>query len=217
MQTEKNGIGKLLDRRFLGATVLVIMLLFGLYIRGYSGLLIEVPILEGIQGLIPASHGWPYFITAIGNTSTYFAFYIALLAICYHYDRMETFVYLLLSTLVAFFLMEGFKALFVRIRPQDFMRITQGGYSYPSGHSAVSMATWLTASRLPEVKAIRGGKLSWGFAAMPLLIGFTRLILGVHWPTDVLLGWALGWAVSINNRGLYQWIKKGNPFAKNPS
>ena len=63
--------------------------------------------------------------------------------------------------------------------------------SFPSGHTAASFAA---------VFALRGsGSPLWKPAlAVAILIAFSRLYLYVHWPTDVLggavLGWALGWA-----------------------
>lgn len=60
--------------------------------------------------------------------------------------------------------------------------------SFPSGHTTTLM-TWAGVLAL--------GSRSWRWAAVPfvlgLLGGFSRIAVGVHWPADVLAGWALGW------------------------
>lgn len=71
--------------------------------------------------------------------------------------------------------------------------------SFPSGHSMVSMLTWLTlaavAVRFVPRHALRLFLLI-SAVVLSLMIGISRVYLGVHWPTDVIAGWALGlsWA-----------------------
>ena len=62
-------------------------------------------------------------------------------------------------------------------------------YSFPSGHTlhAVMFAT-LTAHYLPGLSLVFGG-----FA---VLVAVSRVILGLHYPTDVVVGAALGYAIS---------------------
>jgi len=71
---------------------------------------------------------------------------------------------------------------------------TAEGYGLPSGHAQSAVVVWGT------VAAWTGRRWFWGVAiGLMLLIGFSRIYLGVHFPTDVLAGWAVG-AVSL---GLY--------------
>lgn len=71
--------------------------------------------------------------------------------------------------------------------------------SFPSGHATMSAIAYLTlATLVARVDRNRGVKalvLALG-VAMTLLVGISRIYLGVHWPSDVLAGWCIGaaWA-----------------------
>lgn len=69
----------------------------------------------------------------------------------------------------------------------DKYDIVAQGFSFPSGHSSGAAAVY------PSLAVYK--KKNWLVAiaiAIPLLVGFSRVYLGVHYPTDVLAGWALG-------------------------
>ena len=72
--------------------------------------------------------------------------------------------------------------------------------SFPSGHAALAAVTYLTlGALLASTHSRRGPKryLLGGALLIPGTVGVTRVYLGVHWPTDVCAGWALGaaWAL----------------------
>jgi len=71
--------------------------------------------------------------------------------------------------------------------PQDFKATKQRGSSFPSAHAANSAAAALVLFATFRKKAI------W---ALPLVIGYSRMYLGKHFPMDVLAGWATGLAVA---------------------
>lgn len=93
------------------------------------------------------------------------------------------------------------KYLFSRPRPDLF---PHGDYvvsaSFPSGHAMISALVYLTlGALLARIVPRRRLKLYVMMVALTLtlLIGMSRVYLGVHWPTDVLAGWAAGagWAL----------------------
>ncbi len=70
--------------------------------------------------------------------------------------------------------------------------------SFPSGHAMAATIACVTLVWLLRLHAARGGRWISAVAlgAVSVLgVGFTRLYVGVHWPSDVLAGWLLGAAV----------------------
>ena len=74
--------------------------------------------------------------------------------------------------------------------------IAQGDPSFPSGHATDSTAVFLTLGLVVAVFLLRRPLARIASVAagglLEVAIGVSRLVLGVHWPTDVLAGWALG-------------------------
>jgi membrane-associated phospholipid phosphatase len=84
---------------------------------------------------------------------------------------------------------EGLKLLVMRPRPPvvDQLELVKS-WSFPSSHSAGTMMTCLALAILV------GGRPRAIFAALAvaLIIGWSRVALAVHWPSDVLAGWGIG-------------------------
>ena len=89
----------------------------------------------------------------------------------------------------------GIKALVCRTRPSSYIGdFHQHGYSFPSGHSTMSMTFSLLIFFLFYPKVSGGYRVALiAFCLLfPLLIGFSRIYLGVHYFSDVMGGFTLG-------------------------
>lgn len=90
------------------------------------------------------------------------------------------------------------KAVFSRLRPDAaYADMALTSYSFPSGHASMSAVVFLMLGALcastRQRRAERVAILS-AAAVIVLLVGLSRVVLGVHWATDVLGGWAFGMA-----------------------
>jgi membrane-associated phospholipid phosphatase len=84
-----------------------------------------------------------------------------------------------------------FKFVFHQPRPywvSDKVRVinTEASYGMPSGHAQHAVTVWGTMAAWVK------GWPGWLMAAFIFLIGFSRIVLAVHFPTDVLAGWLIG-------------------------
>jgi len=96
-----------------------------------------------------------------------------------------------LTTLVSAFTSEILKAFFARMRP-DFVPHLDSVTSaaYPSGHANNAAVVYILFIMLVPQARHPGWQLA--AAAMIIVTGLSRIMLGVHWPTDVIGGWMLG-------------------------
>jgi undecaprenyl-diphosphatase len=141
-------------------------------------------------------------ITALGGfTFLTIVTIVATLLLVFHERRRQALIFAA-TVILAYASSEVLKALYDRDRPA---LVAHGSIvysqSFPSGHSTAAAATFLTlATVLASIEAKRRTKaLIYGLAVTGVIaVGFSRVYLGVHWPTDVLAGWALGasWALA---------------------
>jgi undecaprenyl-diphosphatase len=103
---------------------------------------------------------------------------------------------LVAAALGALLLENGLKLLVRRPRPHPYFGTALPvSYAFPSGHALDSIVIYAALATLvsPYITS-RGGRLALvaGTAVLVLLIGISRIYLGVHWPSDVLGGWVAG-------------------------
>jgi membrane-associated phospholipid phosphatase len=148
-----------------------------------------------------ATRGWTEFfeaVTWLGNVPVLFSVAFLAALVLARMRRTSELQLLLLAVIGTQILTFGLKLGFERERPffADPLA-TESTYSFPSGHASMSLAVYGTlgfivarhAAGLPA----RIGALA-AAAVLVLLIGFSRLYLGVHFLTDVVAGLSLGLA-----------------------
>ena len=141
-------------------------------------------------------------LTALGGTTVVaLVTVVGFLAFAFHRKYRHALV-LTGAVLLAWMSSDAGKALYDRPRPD---LVPHGAFvysgSFPSGHSTLSAATYLTLAMLvASLETRRRTKvLAYSLAAaLVVAVGFSRVYLGVHWPSDVLAGWCLGslWALA---------------------
>lgn len=141
------------------------------------------------------THGKTIFykiITLFANT--YFLIFIALLLMVLLKDKLMKWVIPINLLASAFLNNVLLKLIFRRERPLD-MLVQEHGYSFPSGHSFVAVAFYgfliyliINSNWNKKIKVI----LSSILIGLILMIGISRIYLGVHYPTDVTAGFIGG-------------------------
>ncbi len=104
------------------------------------------------------------------------------------------------------------KTAFGRPRPTVVPHLSHvASSSFPSGHSMLAAAVYLSLggllARLEERPILRAYVLLWALGLVTL-VGVSRVYLGVHWPTDVLAGWAAGAAWGALCWLLAKWLQR---------
>jgi membrane-associated phospholipid phosphatase len=102
------------------------------------------------------------------------------------------------------------KAVVGRERPDVLVPLVElpTNASFPSGHAMTSLVTWgvLVVAAWPLVHRRR--LLATVTTLVVVLVGFTRLVLGVHYVSDVLAGWALGAAwLAASTAAFHRWLR----------
>ena len=105
------------------------------------------------------------------------------------------------ASLSSWSLYTNLKLVFQRLRPDLPHLVPAGGYSFPSGHATATAALFFTLAMVycRHNQGNRTGRaLAIAAAAfVALLVGISRVYLGVHFPSDVVAGWAAGGLVAI--------------------
>ena len=136
------------------------------------------------------------FITSLGDARIITVVVVSLLLVLWRHKRYAYKVGLLVSLLGALGTAEILKLVVERPRPLPPIElIHEAGYSFPSMHAATSMATYgfliYVIWRLVHPPHHRAPAIALS-AVLILLIGCSRMYLGVHYLTDVIAGYAIG-------------------------
>lgn len=110
------------------------------------------------------------------------------------------------------FMSTWLKEFFGRARPDTALHLTEvTSQSFPSGHSMLAAAMYFTLgallARTTADRRIKTYFLTLA-ALLALIIGCTRMYLGVHYPTDVLAGWSAGLAWALLCSLVARWLQR---------
>jgi membrane-associated phospholipid phosphatase len=126
-------------------------------------------------------------ITSLGDELFYLLLFPFLLWCVDFYLGIRVGIIFLLSV----YLNTGLKEIFQQPRPFDILpeiqKVHAHGYGFPSGHAQSSLVVWGSIAYWKKQTWIRNLSI-----LLILLIGFSRIYLGVHFPTDILGGWLFG-------------------------
>ncbi len=104
-----------------------------------------------------------------------------------------------------------FKDIFGRERPNILRLVNETDYSFPSGH-AMSNATLYILLILLILKYIKNKKIKIILIMLSILltilIGISRIYLGVHYATDIIGGWILGASIALIIFNLWNYLNK---------
>jgi undecaprenyl-diphosphatase len=139
-------------------------------------------------------------ITALGSFSL---LGLAVAGVCAYLVmvRLKSAALLLIVSVVGGTLLSTFlKMSYNRPRPDLTAMSHQFTASFPSGHAMLSAVTFLTIGAVLARLAPRRDLKIFAIASavfLTLIVGFSRLYMGVHYPSDILAGWCLGaaWAM----------------------
>lgn len=151
-------------------------------------------------------------ITSLGGTAVLTLITLATVGFMLMNRRWGGAIFVAVSVAGGSLISTGLKHLFDRPRPDlvpHAVEVTSA--SFPSGHAMLAMATYLTlGALLAEIQPRRRFKvyiLSWAIG-LSLLVGLSRVYLGVHWPTDVLAGWCIGSAWALVCGTVAYWLQR---------
>lgn len=139
-------------------------------------------------------------ITGLGSFSVLGIVTIVVFAYLVLAGKLRTGWFMVFAVVGGTILSTMLKMLFDRPRPALTGVAEVFTASFPSGHATVSAVVFLTiGAMLAEASPER--RLQWFYVGVAIvltvLVGVSRIYLGVHYPTDVLAGWSLGaaWAL----------------------
>lgn len=143
--------------------------------------------------------GFLYVITQLASTIGTFALLLIISFIFIKHKSFSDFKYVIINVASGVVLMYVIKNIIRRIRP-TWKWITQGGFSYPSGHTISSVLLYgtlilLINKKISNIKVKR--ILTIILSIMVILTGISRIYFGVHYLSDVLGSILLGSSILI--------------------
>ena len=128
-------------------------------------------------------------ITILGNEE----FYLLVLPVLIWCWRKNSVLPLVILLLLNFWINYEFKEFFHLARPEGVNLISATHYGFPSGHAQGAMVLWGYLAWL--FNRLNGKQVYGWFGLIIVFIGLSRIYLGVHFPSDVIGGWSIGFVI----------------------
>lgn len=149
-------------------------------------------------------------LTALGGVAILGLLTLSVAGLLWLQGRRTSVALLLVAVVGGQVFSNAAKWIFDRPRPDIVPHETLAtSASFPSGHSMMATVTYLTlavmVARLQDRRRVRIYLVSLA-ALVAFLVGASRVYLGVHWPTDVLAGWAAGAGWALGCLLLADWL-----------
>lgn len=156
-------------------------------------------------------------VTTLGDARVITIVVLSLLYVLWRHRRYAYKVGMLFALFGSLAAGEILKFAIQRSRPDESLAlIAQGGYSYPSMHSATAMAVYgflaYMIVKLMHPPHHRSPVIAILLLVI-LLVGMSRIYLGVHYPSDVLGGYALGFLFAYLGVRLTRFLEQRDPRA----
>lgn len=190
----------------------LLSLLLGLAFIHIGSEVLEGDTLSVDQNVLQAAQrlrlAYPWVVSAmrdlsgLGSTMALALFTIATVGYLLLASQRITAILVAATVLTGSALNSAFKLIYGRLRPDPaFSDFAVSGLSFPSGHASMSAIVFLTLGVLVASRHTRLRERTYILTVsmvLTLLVGVSRIALGVHWTSDVLGGWAFGtaWAMA---------------------
>lgn len=169
----------------------------------------------------PAMEGAMRDLTALGSGTLAILFSVAFVGWLLLTGRPGAALFVAIAMLGAGWLNDILKDVFGRARPTVVPHLTPASEeSFPSGHTMISAVLYPTmaelAGRLVAKKRLRFYLMALAIF-MAILVAFSRVYLGVHYPSDVVGGLAAGFAWALVCGIAARWLQRRGVFRTRPS
>ena len=183
-----------MDRRFF-IVIIALVTIVACAVAGGGGSGVDLALVRAMVAQRLA-HPWvdvlSHLVTRLGS-ATFLLPLVGLVAGWLWWKRrVPNALFLIGTALGGRIAIELIKLTIARPRPEIVpYPVSVSSFSFPSGHAGNSMTTFLAIAIAVAPPRYRARAIG-AAVAVSLAVGTTRPLLGVHWPSDVLAGWAFG-------------------------
>jgi len=146
------------------------------------------------RNVMPSLADIGFVITNIGDTKVIAIVSVLIGVVFIARKQWAQAIIMILPVGIAGILVHFLKDLFMRVRPENALQILND-YSFPSGHATMAAVFFAVIIYLfaPKIHSWIKRELFIVVCVLgALLIGLSRIVLNVHWASDIIAGWSLG-------------------------